>query len=346
MIRLATTRIARAAGGLVLLLACARTAGAQARPQAAPPIDPRVRAAMERFDRGEKEAARKELDALRGSAGGDGVLMLGIAYAYEQREAYAEAEPFARRAFELLPDLAPTHLVLGVSLIFSEHVEEAERIFRAANARFGGTQDEPDLVFNLGMACALLNKRLEASEWFERAIALQPRNALFRFSLGENERNLKRYARAEEAFRLAMSLPPGHPDAGWKLAVTLAADGHDEEAATLFKSALKSGPPASRVGAAYEYAVFLFERGRASDALPLLQSVVKVRPADRFAWNYLARTLRATGRKDEAAVAIKRYQELQAEADRTEAEYLLSLVRTRLADGTPAADGKEMPKER
>jgi tetratricopeptide (TPR) repeat protein len=345
----ATSRIAGAARKLalklVLLLACARMVAGQAPPVAGPAVDPRVRAAMARFDRGEKEAAKQELDALRSSAGGDGVLMLGIAHEFEQRQEFAAAEPFARRAFELMPDFAPAHNVFGVSLIFSDRVEESERIFRAAVARFAGTRDEGDLVFNLGMACALLNKRLEASERFDRAIALQPNNALFRFSAGENERNLKHFARAEEDFRLAMTLPPGHPDAGWKLAVTLAADGRADEAAPLFQAALKSGPPASRLGAAYEYAVFLFEHGRASEALPLLQQVVKMRPADRLAWHYLARTLRALGRKEDAAAAIKRYQALQAEADRSETEFLLSLVRTRLSDGAPPDDGKQMPKQ-
>jgi len=333
-----------ASAWFALLLAGAPGAAGQEAPP--PALDPRVKAALERFDRGEKEAALRELETLRRAAGQDGVVMFSVAHELERREEYAAAEPFARRAFELLPAFGPTHVVLGVSLIFSDRVEEAERVFRAAAARFAGTQDEPDLVFNLGMACALQNKRIEASEWFAKAIAFQPGNALFRFSAAENDRNLKRLDLAEEGFRRAMRGPGGHPDAGWKLAVTLAAQGRAEEAEPLFRSALASGPAPSRLGASFEYAVFLFERGRAAESAPLLEAVVKARPEDRVAWHYLARTLRALGRREAAAAALERYQALQARADRSDTEYLLELIRGRLRGGGPRAEEKKSPERR
>ena len=314
----------------------------QQAPAPAPQIDPRLRPVFAKYDRGEKEAALAELAGLRASAPGDGALIVTIADELNRRTEYSAAEPYARRALELMPAFAPAHKVLGMSLLLGDRTNEAEATYRVAAARFKGTQDEPDLVFNLGMSCAMQSKRLEASEWFGRAIELRPKNALFHFSAAENDRNLGRLEQAEAGFRLASTLEPRHPDAGWKLAVTLAASGRFEEAEQGFRGALEQGPPASRLGAAAEFGIFLFERGRAAEALPLLQRVVKARPSDRRAWNWLARTLRSLGREEQAAQALERYRVLQAEADRTETEYLLGLIRAQLGE-EPPDDSKPPP---
>lgn len=310
-----------------------------------PRLDPRLEAALLTWDRGDHATALLELEKLGASAPTDGALQLLITDELVKRKEYAAAEPFARRALGLLPDFPPAHILLGVSLLSTDRAEEAERLFRAAVARFQGTIDEPELVFNLGMACALQSKRLEAGDWFAKAIALKPKNALFRFSAAENDRNLQRFAQAEAGFRLAMTLEPRHADAGWKLAVTLAAQGRDGDAEPLFRTAIAAGPPASRQGASYEYGVFLFERGRATEALPLLEALTKAKPDHRMAWNYLARTLRALGRKDAAAAAISHYQALQKEADRSETRYLLGLIQAQLSGEAPG-DGKQMPERR
>jgi len=326
-----------------LVLTLAGIAGAQTPP--APQPDPRLAAALQRYDRGDRDGAKQELERLRVAAKDDGGLLVTIADELETRHEYAAAEPFARRATELMPDFGPAHMRLGVSLIFSDRVLEAEQVFRAAAKRFSGTQDEPDLVFNLGMACAMQNKRTEAGEWFAKALALRPKENLYRFSAAENDRNLKRFKEAEAGFRLAM-VEPRHPDAGWKLAVTLAEMERYEEAEALFRTQLRDLPPASRVNAGFEYAAFLFDRGRAAEALPMLESIVKARPGHRLGWYYLARSYRAVGRKEDAAAAVKRYQALQAEADRSEDEYLLSLIRTHPTAPASASEQKEMPSRR
>jgi len=325
---------------LLLLISSGRAAARQGPP---PAIDPRVDATFQIYDRGDKAAAKRELDKLLVAAASDPAAMVLLAHGLDMRQEYAWAEPFARRAVLLRPDFAPCQYALGVSLLFTDHVEEAERVLRAAAGRFAGTQDEPDLVFSLAMACVLQNKRLEGGLTFAKAIELQPKNALYRFSAAENDRNLKRLAEAEAGFRLAMTLEPPHADAAWKLAMTLAELGRFAEAEPLFQRAIAQGTPASRQSAAYQFAVFLFERGRAQEALPLLQALVKARPADRMAWNYLARTLRALGHKEESAAALKRYQSLQAEFDRTETDYLLGLIRAQRSGGR-APDGKQMPE--
>jgi tetratricopeptide (TPR) repeat protein len=229
-------------------------------------------------------------------------------------------------------------------LLATERNDEAEALFRRAVERFEGTEDGPDLVFHLGMSCVLNGRRLEGSQWFEKAIAAAPAHALYQFSWAENERNLQRLERAEQGFRAAMRLSPGHPDARWKLAVTLAHAGRAAEAEPLFKEALASGPSKSRESAGFEYGVFLFGQGRHEEALVRLESATRAQPDDRMAWSYLARALRALGQGERAEAAVARYRELQATADRKDTEYLLGLIRDRLTrpeDGTAPGDKKD-----
>ncbi len=189
------------------------------------------------------------------------------------------------------------------------------------------------------MACALVNKRLEASEWFGRALELAPKSAINHFSLAENELNLGRLDRAEAGFREAMTLVPPHPDARWKLAVTLARRGQPESAEPLFRVAVTTGSPASRLAATFQHGVFLFEQGRPAEALPALEAFTRERPADRLAWSWRARAERALGQKEAAQASLARYRELQAEADKSETEFLLGLIRDKLT----GADGKALP---
>ncbi|MBM4016397.1 MAG: tetratricopeptide repeat protein [Planctomycetes bacterium] len=255
------------------------------------------------------------------------------------RGEWGSAEPWLRRAHAALPDSAPAAHALGVVLLQTSRPEEAETVLRPAVARFAADPLQGDLRFNLAMACALVNRRLEASEWFERAIELAPKAAITHFSLAENELNLGRLERAEAGFRQAMTLTPAHPDARWKLAVTLARRGQPAAAEALFREAVTAGPPASRLAATFQHGVFLFEQGRPADALPALEAFTRERPGDRMAWSWRARVERALGRKEAAQSSLTRYRELQAEADKSETEFLLGLIRDKLTGG----DGKALP---
>jgi protein O-GlcNAc transferase len=166
-----------------------------------------------------------------------------------------------------------------------------------------------------------------------------PDAAINHFSLAENELNLHRLDRAEAGFRKAMTLTPGHPDARWKLAVTLGQLDRAAEAEALFRQAVAAGAPKSRDRAAFHYGIFLFERGRHAEALPQLEAATRAKPDDRMAWSWLARAQKALGKKEEAAASIARYRELQARADREETDFLLGLIRDKLEGG----DGKTVP---
>jgi predicted Zn-dependent protease len=295
--------------------------------------DPRLDAPKRRYANGDATGAKREFETLCAAAPENGWLALAVAEFLVTRQDHAGAEPFARKACALLPDQPPAHNLLGACLLFTDRVVEAEQLYRAAAARFEGTEAARNLVFGVAMACAIGHKHQEAQEWFERALTLDPDNLLFHFTTAENLIHLHRLADAELHLRRAAGGPTHHPDAGWKLATVLATEGKHDEAERLFRDALREGPPASRYQATYQFAVFLLERGRAAEAEPLLKQSVAARPDDRMAWSYLARAQKTLDRNDEAAASLKRYRALQAAADRSENDYLLGLIRQQLTGG-------------
>ncbi|MSP15925.1 MAG: tetratricopeptide repeat protein [Myxococcales bacterium] len=312
-------------------------------PQTAPGVDPRLAAAFERFDHAvptARDAIRREIDAIAATKPGDAPFAALVGTLWLMRSEWLSAEPYLRAALPKMPGFAPVTHALGVVLLQTSRPEDAEVLLRPAVQQFASDPLIGDLLFNLAMACAMVNKRLEASEWFEKALAVTPNAAINHFSIGENELNLHRLDRAEAAFRKAMELDPPHPDARWKLAITLVQLARFGDAEALFRQAVSVGPLPSRVAASYQFGVYLFEQGRAGEALPLLQAVTAAKPGDRMAWNWEARVLKALGRREESTAALRRYRELQAEADKSETEFLLGLIRDKLT----RPDGKPVPE--
>jgi predicted Zn-dependent protease len=295
--------------------------------------DPRLESAKRRFVGGDAAGARAEFGSVCKAAPGEGWLALAVTDFLVSHQDFTGAEPFARSALVLLPEVPPAHNLLGSCLLFTDRVDEAEQVYRAAAAKFEGTEAARNLVFGVAMACAVGHKNLEAQTWFERALALDPDSPLFHFSSAENLILLHRPAEAELHLRRAAGGPAPHPDADWKLATVLAAQGKDAEAESLFRAASRKGPPASRSNATYQRAVFLLERGRAAEAEPLLTEAVANRPDDRMAWSYLARAQKTLGKTADAAASLKCYRALQGKADRAETDYLLGLIRPQLSGG-------------
>lgn len=76
------------------------------------------------------------------------------------------------------------------------------------------------------------------------------------------------------------------------------------------------GDPRPAVGIAVEYASLLVEGNRAAEAVPYLEKAARIHPGSREAWQTLAQALDAAGRKDEAARARARVDEIAQAAAR------------------------------
>jgi predicted Zn-dependent protease len=312
---------------LVLFAALAPAARSQ---EAPPPDDARARftEAQKRHLAGETEAARALLKELLDADPKNFELALSIArWLCIERQDYAGAEPFARRAAELEARSAEAVNLLGSCLNSSGRAEEAETVFRAGAKRF---EADGTMRFGLGMACALQLKYLEARDAYDQAIALEPRNGLYRFSSGECRANLREFEAAEKELRLAVEWK-GHADARWRLGEVLARQGKEKEAEETLRAAMLEGPKLARFNAALQLGILLFEHGRAEECARLLHQATKQRPEGRDAWMWLARAERALGHEEAATRALRRYQELRASADKAEEERLLDLIKAQLA---------------
>jgi predicted Zn-dependent protease len=317
------------------LLLAALTAQGQPQPTPKPSSNEahaRFDAACKLHQSGDAAGARKEFQALLDGDPKNGRLALAIAaFLIQARQDYSGGEPFARRARELLPDEPIACTMLGGALLGALEVDEAERVYRDGFAKF---PDRAALAFGVGMSCAQAKRFLDAKEWFEKAIALDPKSPQFHFSHGENFANLRMYPQAEAELKRA---EPGWPDAGWKLGEVLGRQGRAEEAEQVLRATLAKSKGSTRWHAAYQLGVLLFEHGgsdpgRYDEAESLLRNVTQSKPTDQNGWLYLSRVLRARGKSDEAAAAVKKYQELAAAADRREDEQLTALIKAQLEE--------------
>lgn len=352
MRRLVRARLLCAGFACCAMAAARRDARAQepaARPQDGTPAVPpaaapdnaalfaRWEAAQQRHVAGEIDAARAEMAAILAAAPDDYELARAIGrWLAEARGDFVGAEPFARRAAELKPQLLEAINLWGSTLTMSGKAAQAEETFLAATQRFG----ESHLVwFGLGIARGQQKKYVEARAAFERALALAPDDGLTRFSAGENLANLREYPAAERELEVAVKLD-GHEEALWRLGDVQARQGRDEPAERALRLALQRGSRLARFQAALHLGMFLVERDRAGEALPLLTQAVEQRPASREAWRWLARAQRALGKSEPALRSMRRYQELRAEEDRIEEEHLLGLIQAQLG-GTRGGSGGE-----
>ncbi|MBL8843830.1 MAG: tetratricopeptide repeat protein [Planctomycetes bacterium] len=287
-------------------------------------------AAQKRHLAGELEAARAAMAEVLAADPGNYDLAKSMArWLAEVRSDFVGAEPFVRRAAELKPEAIDTLHLLGSTLTMCGKANEAEATFRATCERVPG---DAKLWFGLGVACGQQRKYLEARAAYDRALALEPENGLTLFSSGENHANLRDYAAAERAFAASAKLK-GHDDALWRLGDVLARQGKDEAAEKVLRQALPHGSKLARFQAALQLGMFLVERDRSAEALPLLIQATDERPTSREAWRWLARAQRAQGKRDAAARSMARAQELRAEEDRLEEELLLGLIRAQLEGG-------------
>ena len=297
--------------------------------------DPRFAQACQLHESGEEAAAEKQFLVLCNEKPNNGYHWVAVADFLVQRQDFQRSEPFARRGLPLVPDLQRAHTVLGTCLLFTDQVQEAEKVFREAVDRF---PPSAVLFFNVGAACLSSFKNLEALRFIDQALELDPQNALYLVAAGDTCLNLRRYERATGHFRRALAASRPHADAGWKLAETCGFLEKDEEAAATFQRFLSIGPPAARLRTAYHYAVFLFERQQLAEALGLLEKVVAKKKNHRMAWLYLAKSQKRLGQEGAAKKSLARYRTLQRRADKEEEEYLLGLLAGTLGQGAGSAD--------
>ena len=142
------------------------------------------------------------------------------------------------------------------------------------------------MLTNLGICFACFGGMDKALELMQAAVAFDPRNARYRWNLGELLRRMGRLADAEAEIRVALALSGDAPEILCVLALILVPQGRFEEAMAAYSAAAERGLPAEghlRVGLA------LADQGRLNEAESCFRAALAIDPSYAPAQEALAR---------------------------------------------------------
>lgn len=206
---------------------------------------------------------------------------LGLALSDRGRP--AEAVPHFQRALALDPKSVATEQNLGNAWFALRNFREAADHFRRAialNPNFASGHN------NLGATLLELGDTGGALASYRAALALDPRHAGARQNLGRTLLGLGRLADAIEVYAERLRLEPDSADAHYQLGGALGRAGRIDEALPHFVRALELKPGAVSY---LNYARFLSEAGRPTDAIAALETALRLRPDFPEATRELAR---------------------------------------------------------
>jgi Flp pilus assembly protein TadD len=115
--------------------------------------------------------------------------------------------------------------------------------------------DHPSVESKLAATLLAAGRLSEAAEHFQKALQLDPRSGVLNRSLAEVYVRQNDPGRAEPYAREALRLEPGNPTAHNVLGITLASNGHIDDAIAQFQQALQINPGDSQARANLERAM-------------------------------------------------------------------------------------------
>ena len=248
----------------------------------------------------------------------DAHLLLGKALALLPRR--AEALEVLRHAVELRPESAQAYLTLGNALARFNETREAREVYEKALAL------DPGLSMahaNLAMILAAEGELTSAADHLSQAVANggdPAETARYHYLRGKVYRQQDLPRKAEEDFERSVQLNAGYAKAYLELGLTRV-DLQDEPGASkALQRAAELAPDDFEVR--YQLGSCYLRAGEAERAVEHFQAAARLRPDDRNVLYALARSLRATGRTDEAEPLIARLSQAAAAQARHEPDVL------------------------
>ena len=144
-----------------------------------------------------------------------------------------------RRAFASSPGDSQVGYELALALQASGNIEEATTVLAVV---LKSDAARPEAHNALGILHSLQGHADEARQEFERALAIDPDDAVVLNNLGNSLRDLARPEPAAAAYRRAIELAPSYAEPLNGLGSVLVAQGRPAEALPLFERALELAP--------------------------------------------------------------------------------------------------------
>jgi len=210
-----------------------------------------------------------------------------------------EAEALWKRALAAAPAHFPSLFNYGFMLYSSERFQEAEPLLaRAAKSR----PADFNTRFVLGSTLLKLDRREDALVQWRAALALQPGNIRLMQIMAVEYTAGRYFNEACDIGQKAARLKGVTPEP-WLIAIKACQDAQSPAAFTLAREAAAKFPKSAR--AVFEYAFQLQRGGRREEALPLLESAMKLDPSYEEPFYFSGDLLLLEDRYEDAAAQLR-----------------------------------------
>ncbi len=231
--------------------------------------------------------------------------MLGLSYFMTDQ--YVEAARTFYPVLDFLPNDPAILYAAGVSLVRARHPAEAARIF---DRLLKQNDKNPEIHVLLGQAYASQQDYNHAREELNRALALDSHAADAHYYLGMADFYEGKMEDSAREFQNELALNPKNDKAAYQLAYVRLQEHRNDEAVVLLNGVLEREP--DNGDALYQRGKATLEKGDAVAALKDLERAAQLNPQGDYIYYQLSLAYRAAGRPQEAAAALKNFNEIKA----------------------------------
>lgn len=306
------------------------------------------------FRAGKYESAATGFAATEAATPGLTGALLYQAKSLVHLEKFAEAEGALRGYLKLHHDASDALYLLGFVLNRENRASDSLAVYTQAAAITRPASDDLKIV---GLDYVLLDDYPDAIRWLEKAVSFDKTNKDAWYYLGRAYYTRSQMVKAKSAFETALKLDPRDAKAENGLGLVFESGAQSDAAVDAYRKAIawdednprKSEQPYVNLGS------LLLEQGRTTDAIPPLETAVKLAPKDAYCRLRLGAAYFRNGEPQKAQTELEKaieldpanasahyelgrvYQQLR-EPERAKAEFE---VTSRLQSATAGTQAKE-----
>jgi len=236
----------------------------------------------------------------------DAALQHWLGLAYFKQKMSAPALEALRRSEGLDASQFGIHFDIALVLLSDQQYSPAAAELEKA-IKLNPSDALPHLL--LGRAYQNSNRTLKAIEQFQTALRLDPNLPLGHYHLGFAYASLGRDSEAIIEYKKEVTRSPDNPDVLYQLGHSLLEIGDWQSASTYLRKASELDP--KNADASYDLGKALLLAGDAGAAITALNHSIELNPANASAHYQLSRALEKSGRKEEAHQERERFAELK-----------------------------------
>lgn len=218
---------------------------------------------------------------------------------------FARAEAALRTYASRHPDSPDALYMLG--FVLNREDKPAESLNAYTQAAKLATPQSDDLKV-VALDYVLLNDYDDAIRWMKQAVAFDPKNEQAWYGLGRCLYSQSEFPEAAEAFQRALALDGSDVKAETNLGLAFEMGNRPQQAEQAYKAAVVLADADAKTDEwpYLDYASFLLEHDRPTEAIPLLERAVAVAPRCAQCHGKLGRALAETGKARQGVEELRK----------------------------------------